>query len=81
MGVIAGALLIVMPIYGYIPELGIIIATVLFLFYLHEMSPLSMGIAMLVLPFLFWLGILFRELSDVVGGIAIIVVESFYQHL
>jgi glycerol-3-phosphate acyltransferase PlsY len=34
MGVIAGTLLIVMPIYGYTPELGIIIATVLIPFLL-----------------------------------------------
>jgi len=56
MGVIAGALLIVMPIYGYTPELGIIIAAVLIPFLFTRNVALSMGIATLVLPFLFWLG-------------------------
>ena len=56
MGLIAGTLLIIMPIYGYTPELGIIIATVIVPFLLTRNVALSMGIGLLVLPFLFWLG-------------------------
>ena len=55
-GVIAGSLLIVMPVYGYPLQLGIIIAVVLLFFALTRNVALSMGIALLVLPFLFWLG-------------------------
>ena len=55
-GVIAGSLLIVMPVYGYPLQLGIIIAVVLLFFALTRNVALAMGIALLVLPFLFWLG-------------------------
>ena len=55
-GVIAGSLLIVMPVYGYSLQLGIIIAIVLLFFALTRNVALAMGIALLVLPFLFWLG-------------------------
>jgi glycerol-3-phosphate acyltransferase PlsY len=55
-GVIAGALLIIMPVYGYPLQLGMIIATVLIPFALTSNVALSMAIALLVLPFLFWLG-------------------------
>ena len=55
-GVIAGSLLIVMPVYGYSLQLGIIIAVVLLFFALTRNVALAMGIALLVLPFLFWLG-------------------------
>jgi glycerol-3-phosphate acyltransferase PlsY len=56
MGLIAGALLVVMPIYRYTPELGIIIATVILPFLLTRNVALAMGIGLFVLPFLFWLG-------------------------
>ena len=55
-GVIAGSLLIVMPVYGYPLQLGIIIAVVLLFFALTRNVALAMGIALLTLPFLFWLG-------------------------
>jgi glycerol-3-phosphate acyltransferase PlsY len=56
MGLIAGSLLVVMPIYRYTPELGIIIATVILPFLLTRNVALAMGIGLFVLPFLFWLG-------------------------
>jgi acyl phosphate:glycerol-3-phosphate acyltransferase len=55
-GVIAGALLVIMPVYGYNLQLFLIIATVIVPFLLTRNVALSMGIALVVLPFLFWLG-------------------------
>jgi glycerol-3-phosphate acyltransferase PlsY len=54
--VIAGTLLIVMPVYGYTKELFIIIGLVLGIFLPTRNVALAMGIALMVLPFLFWLG-------------------------
>jgi hypothetical protein len=56
MGVIAGTLLVIMPIYSYTPQLGMIIVTVLIPFLFTRNVALSMLIATLALPFLFWLG-------------------------
>ena len=56
MGVIAGSLLVIMPVYGYPLQMAIVLATVLIPFILTRNVALSMGIALLVLPFLFWLG-------------------------
>jgi acyl phosphate:glycerol-3-phosphate acyltransferase len=55
MGVVVGSLLIIMPVYGYIRELGIIIAFVLILFLLTRNVALSLGMGLMALPFLFWL--------------------------
>ncbi len=55
MGVVVGSLLIIMPVYGYVQELGIIIAIVVILFLLTRNVALSLGIGLMALPFLFWL--------------------------
>jgi glycerol-3-phosphate acyltransferase PlsY len=54
--IIAGTLLIIMPLYGYTWQLFVIIGTVIALFIPTRNVALAMGIALLVLPFLFWLG-------------------------
>jgi glycerol-3-phosphate acyltransferase PlsY len=56
MAVIFGSLLVIMPVFGYTPELGIIIAIILLLFLLTRNVALSLGIGLIVLPFLFWMG-------------------------
>jgi glycerol-3-phosphate acyltransferase PlsY len=56
MGVTAGALVIIMSVFGYTSELAIILGIVLIPLLLTRNIALSMGIALLVLPFLFWLG-------------------------
>ena len=55
MGVVVGSLLIIMPVYGYTKELGIIIAIVVILFLLTRNVALSLGMGLMALPFLFWL--------------------------
>lgn len=56
MGVTAGALLVIMPAYGYSMQLWIIIGTVIVPFLLTRNVALAFGISVFVLPFLFWLG-------------------------
>ena len=56
MGVTAGALVIIMSVFGYTSELAIILGIVLIPLLLTRNIALSIGIALLVLPFLFWLG-------------------------
>jgi glycerol-3-phosphate acyltransferase PlsY len=56
MAVIFGSMLVIMPVFGYTPELGIIIAIISLLFLLTRNVALSLGIALMVLPFLFWMG-------------------------
>jgi glycerol-3-phosphate acyltransferase PlsY len=56
MAVIFGSLLVMMPVFGYTPELGIIIAIISLLFLLTRNVALSLGIGLMVLPFLFWMG-------------------------
>jgi glycerol-3-phosphate acyltransferase PlsY len=56
MAVIFGSLLVIMPVFSYALELGIIIAVILILFLLTRNVALSLGIGLMVLPFLFWLG-------------------------
>jgi glycerol-3-phosphate acyltransferase PlsY len=55
MAVIFGSLLVIMPVFSYALELGIIIAVILILFLLTRNVALSLGIGLMVLPFLFWL--------------------------
>jgi glycerol-3-phosphate acyltransferase PlsY len=55
MGVVAGSLLVIMPVYGYLPELWIIMAFVIILFLLTRNVALSLGLGLMALPFLFWL--------------------------
>ena len=56
MAVIFGSMLVIMPVFGYTPELGIIIAIISLLFLLTRNVALSLGIGLMVLPFLFWMG-------------------------
>jgi glycerol-3-phosphate acyltransferase PlsY len=56
MAVIFGSMLVIMPVFGYTPELGIIIAIISLLFLLTQNVALSLGIGLMVLPFLFWMG-------------------------
>jgi uncharacterized membrane protein len=49
-------MLVIMPVFGYTPELGIIIAIISLLFLLTQNVALSLGIGLMVLPFLFWMG-------------------------
>lgn len=56
MAVIVGSLLVIMPVYGYEKEMFIIIGLVTGLFLLTRNVALSLGIGLMVLPFLFWLG-------------------------
>ena len=55
MGASIGALLIIMPIYGYALGLGIFSAIVVIPLLLTRNIALSMGIGLLALPFIFWL--------------------------
>ena len=55
MGASIGALLIIMPIYGYALGLGIFLAIVVIPLLLTRNIALSMGIGLLALPFIFWL--------------------------
>ena len=55
MGASIGALLIIMPIYGYAVGLGIFSAIVVIPLLLTRNIALSMGIGLLALPFIFWL--------------------------
>ena len=56
MGASIGALVIIMPIYGYSLELAIFGAIVVIPLLLTRNVALSMGIGLLALPFMFWLG-------------------------
>ena len=56
MGATVGALLIIMPIYGYSLELAIFSAIAIIPFILTRNVALSMSILLLSLPFIFWLG-------------------------
>ena len=56
MAVIVGSLLIIMPVYGYLLQMAILIAIIVILFLLTYNIALSLGIGLMVLPFLFWLG-------------------------
>ncbi len=56
MGASIGALVIIMPIYGYALELAIFGAIVVIPLLLTRNIALSMGIGLLALPFMFWLG-------------------------
>ena len=56
MGASIGALVIIMPIYGYALELAIFGAIVVIPLLLTRNVALSMGIGLLALPFMFWLG-------------------------
>jgi acyl phosphate:glycerol-3-phosphate acyltransferase len=56
MGASIGALVIVMPIYGYSIELAIFGGIVLIPLALTRNVALSMGLGLLSLPFIFWLG-------------------------
>ena len=56
MAVIFGSMLVIMPIFGYTPELGIIIAIISLFFLLTRNVALSLGIGLMALPFLFWMG-------------------------
>ena len=56
MAVIVGSLLIIMPVYGYLLQMAIFIAIVVILFVLTRNIALSLGIGLMVLSFLFWLG-------------------------
>jgi glycerol-3-phosphate acyltransferase PlsY len=55
MGVVAGSLLVIMPVYGYLSELWIIMAFVITLFLLTRNVALSLGLSLVAMPFLFWL--------------------------
>ena len=55
MGASIGALLIIMPVYGYALGLGIFLAIVVIPLLLTRNIALSMGIGLLTLPFIFWL--------------------------
>jgi glycerol-3-phosphate acyltransferase PlsY len=70
MGATVGALVMIMPIYGYIKELAIFGAIVVIPLALTRNVALSMGLGLLSLPFLGWLSIhsgLFVIWSLVVG--------------
>ena len=56
MGASIGALVIIMPIYGYAIELAIFGGIVLIPLALTRNVALSMGLGLLSLPFMFWLG-------------------------
>lgn len=56
MGVSIGALFVIMPIYGYTVELAIFLAVIIVPLVLTRNVALSMGIGLLSLPFIFWLG-------------------------
>ena len=56
MGVSIGALFVIMPIYGYTLELAIFLAIIVVPLVITRNVALSMGIGLLSLPFIFWLG-------------------------
>lgn len=56
MGASIGALFVIMPIYGYTIELAIFLAIIVVPLALTRNVALSMGIGLLSLPFIFWLG-------------------------
>ncbi|MDD5289008.1 MAG: glycerol-3-phosphate acyltransferase [Dehalococcoidales bacterium] len=56
MGASIGALLVIMPIYGYSLGLGVFLAIIVIPLLLTRNVALSMGIGLIVLPFIFWLG-------------------------
>jgi glycerol-3-phosphate acyltransferase PlsY len=70
MGVTVGALVMIMPIYGYLMELAIFGAIVVLPLLLTRNVALSMGLGLVALPFLGWLSMhsgLFVVWSLVVG--------------
>jgi glycerol-3-phosphate acyltransferase PlsY len=72
MGATVGALLMIMPIYGYLKELAIFFGIVIVPLALTRNVALSMGLALVALPFLAWLSMhsgLFVIWSVVVGVI------------
>jgi glycerol-3-phosphate acyltransferase PlsY len=70
MGATVGALVIIMPLYGYLTELAIFAAIVVLPLLLTRNVALSMGLGLVALPFLGWLSMhsgLFVVWSLVVG--------------
>ena len=57
MGATIGALLVLMPLYGYWPGLLIFLGIVLIPFLITHNVALSMGVGLLSLPFIAWLGV------------------------
>jgi glycerol-3-phosphate acyltransferase PlsY len=75
MGATVGALVMIMPIYGYLMELAIFAGIVVLPLLLTRNVALSMGLGLVALPFLGWLSIhsgLFVVWSLVVGIIIVI---------
>lgn len=56
MGASIGALFVIMPIYDYALELAIFLAIIVIPMVLTRNVALSMGIGLISLPFIFWLG-------------------------
>jgi len=56
MGAAIGGLFVLLPIYGYPLGLAFFFAVVLILFVITRNVALSMGVGLLSLPFIFWLG-------------------------
>ena len=56
MGVTIGALAVLFPVYGYWPGLLIIFAVILIPYALTHNIAIAMGLALVVLPFITWLG-------------------------
>ncbi len=56
MGVAIGTLAILLPVYGYWPGLPIILGVILIPYVITHNIALSMGIALMCLPFITWLG-------------------------
>ena len=56
MGVTIGALAVLLPVYGYWPGLPIIFGVILIPYLITHNIALSMGLAIVALPFITWLG-------------------------
>jgi len=56
MGVTIGALSILLPVYGYWPGLPIIFGVILIPYVITHNIAISMGLALVALPFITWLG-------------------------
>ncbi len=56
MGATVGALAVLMPVYGYLTGLWVLLGVIAVPFAITRNVALSMGISLLVLPFIAWLG-------------------------
>jgi len=75
MGPTMGALFIVMPLYGYWPGLLIFLGVILITYIITRNVALSMGIGLLFLPLIVWLGTdsLMATAMAVILGVVILI--------